>query len=514
MKALEESVSDWIIIDLRSLLKGNYILTIDGKQYCYSFQFDISDSVLRNNIIKYWENNKVAIDDLSIQKVNFVDLPGYDRIFDEFCLFLKNRYGKKIILLLLRQTDYVVNGIGEPTYVGSKERGANNLLLDMYACKFMEKVDCHCIHVPANIVGDDHNPWGPGDVHYVREYFDYGLECLDIITGSHRDKLHRLNRAYAKYILIFDQIIYGLSYTEFSTVYTFEKRIRECKNKEDLNAVKSDYRQLFDTKCNIGIISEIEGRFGRAYRDGKGVEKDLRMAAEWMRKAAAKKASWTNELFDVLWAIDAPESKIEMVTAITRLAETEDESAMGRLGRAYRDGKGVEKDLRMAAEWMRKAAAKKAAWTNELFDVLWAIGTPESHGEMIVAVGKFADKGDAGALGRLGRAYRDGRGVERDLAKAAEWMRRATSKNIAWTNELFDVLWAIGTPESHGEMVSTIKKLANTEDADAMGRLGRAYRDGRGVERDLAKAAEWMRKAAKKKATWEKELSELPTQSK
>ena len=60
--------------------------------------------------------------------------------------------------------------------------------------------------------------------------------------------------------------------------------------------------------------------------------------------------------------------------------------------------------------------------------------------------------------------------------------------------------------------VSTIQKLADNEDADAMGRLGRAYRDGKGVGKDLGKAAEWMGKAAGKSVNWEKELSDLLAQ--
>jgi TPR repeat protein len=103
------------------------------------------------------------------------------------------------------------------------------------------------------------------------------------------------------------------------------------------------------------------------------------------------------------------------------------------LGRAYRDGKGVEKNLDIAADWMRKASAINIGWTkNELFDILWKIDTPDSRKEMIAVATAFADSGNGEAMGRLGRAYRDGKGVEKDLDIAADWMRKASAKNIGW----------------------------------------------------------------------------------
>ena len=42
----------------------------------------------------------------------------------------------------------------------------------------------------------------------------------------------------------------------------------------------------------------------------------------------------------------------------------------------------------------------------------------------------------------IGKAYRDGRGVEKDLNKAAEWMRKAAEKNVGWAkNELYAIIY-------------------------------------------------------------------------
>ncbi len=211
-----------------------------------------------------------------------------------------------------------------------------------------------------------------------------------------------------------------------------------------------------------------------------------------------------DEYYDILLALGTPDSYREMLSVATALANQGDSHAMIRLGRAYRDGKGVGQDLEKAMEWMRKAANKNIAWAgNELFDILWKIGTPDSYREMVSVADTFAKQNDTNAMIRLGRAYRDGKGVGQDLEKAMEWMRKAANKNsVSAGNELFDILWKIGTPDSYREMVSVADTFANQGNPHAMIRLGRAYRDGKGVGQDLEKAAEWIGQAVDMGAKW------------
>jgi len=309
---------------------------------------------------------------------------------------------------------------------------------------------------------------------------------------------------------------YGTEQNCAKSAYYYRKAISEGS--------KASYIELFDTLWRINTPESLKemvdlalplaesgnrdmcGRMGRAYRDGRGVPKNLGIAADWMRKAANQNLGWAkNELFDILWRIGTPESYKEMISVATAFAEAGDSGAMGRVGRMYRDGKGVGKDLNKAAEWMRKAADKVHGWKNDLFDILWEIGTPESYKEMISLAKEFAKSGDARISARLGRAYRDGKGVGKDLNKAAEWMRKAADKNVGWAkNELLDILWQIGTPESYSQMKKLAEKFAETGDGEAMGHIGRMYRDGKGVGKDLNKAAEWMQKAADKNIEWAK----------
>ncbi len=137
---------------------------------------------------------------------------------------------------------------------------------------------------------------------------------------------------------------------------------------------------------------------GLAYRDGKGMGRDLNQAYKWIRQAADK---------------DLPEAQFEV-------------------GQMEEDGDGTEKNVADAAEWYRKAA---------------------QHGNVpaMYALGELYRNGDD-----------DGNGVAKDEAQAIRWYRPAADKN----------------------------------DIDSQLALGKMYQQGLGVPKNLNDAAVWFRKAA------------------
>ena len=152
-----------------------------------------------------------------------------------------------------------------------------------------------------------------------------------------------------------------------------------------------------------------------------------------------------------------------------------------------------------------KEIRKKKSNYQSAESTLWRINTPESLSEMIEVGKAFADTGDGAAMGRIGRAYRDGRGVAQDLSIAADWMRKARTRKIGWADwELVDILFRMNTSESNSEAVSIAQPSAESGNRELQARMGRAYRDGKGVGKDLVKAAEWMRKAADQDLGWAK----------
>ena len=114
--------------------------------------------------------------------------------------------------------------------------------------------------------------------------------------------------------------------------------------------------------------------------------------------------------------------------------------SMGCLGRIYRDGKGVEKDLNKALELFEYAASKNPSWYYEYADLLYVVSTEQSFEKLL----SLSESGNSIAMGRLARAYRDGHGVQKDLEKAELWFFETVKRNPAWAYELFDFLWKRG----------------------------------------------------------------------
>ena len=90
-----------------------------------------------------------------------------------------------------------------------------------------------------------------------------------------------------------------------------------------------------------------------------------------------------------------------------------------------------------------------------------------------------AENGDAEAQFELGMRYEFGDGVEKAPAKAEEWFQKAAEQE-----------WTIA------QSVEDTQKLAELGIAIDQYELGLCCMDGLGVERDLAKAKEWFKKAA------------------
>lgn len=207
----------------------------------------------------------------------------------------------------------------------------------------------------------------------------------------------------------------------------------------------------------------------------------------------------------------------EMFDIFYKCAIAGDTISMASLGRAYRDGKGVDVNLYEAAKWMRKIANKDIEWAkNDLFDILWRLGT-ESHKEMVDIATSFSKKGDLNAMGRLGRAYRDGKGVDKNLDKSAECFRKVADKYPNWVAEATDVMlkttnsdnWSYAFRRCSEIASNPSTKIDSLVRAGVMGRLSYMYRDGKGVEKNLDKAIEWMRKAVDYNSKWTSELDEV-----
>lgn len=177
-------------------------------------------------------------------------------------------------------------------------------------------------------------------------------------------------------------------------------------------------------------------------------------------------------------------SKYEIVCHTTsgfnRTSKTQKGEEYLEIGRSYRNGSPLTHNVDRACQYLAASYSNGMDVAGiELFDLIHDNSIKNLYLAILHVIYSKAEAGDGRAMGRMGRAYRDGMGVQKDLQKSAEWLRKAAENGIPWANvELFDVLWNIGTPESCREMIEVIKPLAEAGDSRAIKRLNKAYKMG------------------------------------
>ncbi len=292
-------------------------------------------------------------------------------------------------------------------------------------------------------------------------------------------------------------------------------------------------------------------RLGEMYRDGKGVSPNKDEAIQWFVKSGLQGniASMANVL--ILTSDDPSKQQFreQSLTLLRNYADGGNMDAITRLGNMYHDGTGLEQNYPEALKWYAKGAELGSSWCKVRRDAIEKeynalihaskgaiINNPDKYESVLFDALSYSIKNgekweyqdyiliantvkkvfnkkqfekqlneiNTELAGNIGRLYRDGKGVDKDLEKAAEWMRKP-SEYLPWANvELFDILWRIDTASSREEMVRRIKPLAESGNVEAMGRLARAYRDGKGIVNELYEATEWIRKALNKSLSVEK----------
>lgn len=123
-------------------------------------------------------------------------------------------------------------------------------------------------------------------------------------------------------------------------------------------------------------------------------------------------------------------SDLTSIESIRLAAEFGDPEAQYLFGAAYEDGKGVEKNDRLAFEWYRKAAEQGDVCSQFTVGVAYedGIGVEENKYLAVKWYRKAAAQGDADAQYNLGWAYHHGQGVDQNFTTAIAWFRKAAKQ--------------------------------------------------------------------------------------
>lgn len=106
----------------------------------------------------------------------------------------------------------------------------------------------------------------------------------------------------------------------------------------------------------------------------------------------------------------------------------------------------------------------------------------------------LAESGHVDAQFNMGLLYDNGVGVERDLARAAEWYRRAAEAGDRTAQSYLGEMYARGhgVETDYAEAVEWYRKAALQRDGLAAYNLGILYASGRGVPVDDIYAYAWL----------------------
>lgn len=309
------------------------------------------------------------------------------------------------------------------------------------------------------------------------------------------------------------------------------------------NGVAQSLEKAF--KCwNISAnAGNVKAKFDLAvmYGQGEYVKQDLQKAAEWLTKAAEDEFPPAAFHLGLVYekGRGVKRSGRKALEWYERAFELGHSHAGYHISEMYRTGRYIERNREKARVWLLKAAESGDAYAAEcvVTYVPITVNTMNDIDEMSMLY-KMAKQGSFQALCKIINAYEYGIEVERDIEKAYRWCVEGaengnellqiragdmcldgTIKGLGFSDAFRwykmasegscvfpDVYYKLGCLYMHGKGVAKDEKravelfvladAANDGLEEAQVALGDAYREGKGVDRNMVEALNWYVKAA------------------
>ena len=279
---------------------------------------------------------------------------------------------------------------------------------------------------------------------------------------------------------------HGNAYARCNLGLMYAKGLRVAQ--DDAEAVDW-YRQAAEqghvqAQCNLGFM----------YTTGRGVPADEAEAMRWYRLAAEEGGGFERNHFGTMYERESlPGSYLVRSYGTTR--EQGDPDAQYDLGTRYEEGRGVSRNVTIAADWYWEAAEQGHVHAQLRLGFLYTMK------DDTLALKWFrlaAEQGDAIAQYNLGVIYAEGQGVPQDDAEAARWFKlSATQGDVDAQRTLGNMHeWGNGVGQDDAKALRWYWLAAKQGDAFAQYRLGEMYEVGKGMVQDQTEAAKWYRLAA------------------
>ena len=252
-----------------------------------------------------------------------------------------------------------------------------------------------------------------------------------------------------------------------------------------------------------GGDNEAQFKLGTFYEKGEVIDKDLKEAVKWYRKAADQNN--INALFQLgecYYRARGVGRDFKRAFDLYLEAALEGHAkAQCSLGRCFDNGNGVEHNWENAFIWYKKAAKKgiiEAIYhLAKLYNYGW--GVDQNEQKAIELYRQAAESGYAPAQFDLAEIYQDGYCDQpRNQNEARKWYELAAKNGEVRAQEHLGRCYEngkYGYPKDFSEAFRWYKKAAEQGIESAERAVSLLYQSGKGVQKNLEKAQEWLDKA-------------------
>ena len=249
---------------------------------------------------------------------------------------------------------------------------------------------------------------------------------------------------------------------------------------------------------------------GRMFMDGIGVDTDAEQAQVWYAKALAafqtveqqRPNRYVEYRIGKMYAggLGAEQDDTTAAKWFSKAAERGHQYAQYALAKLYSQGRGVQKNDETELVWFKRAAmqgnpyAMYQAAKQTLAD---SAAAPDWINQAVNWLTHAAESGLDYAQYALGKLYRNGGPVERDLTRAVIWFSQAAEQGNQYA------MYALGKLHLETDNPATalrwFQRSADLGNQFAQYRLGKLLLSGDGVTKDVAGAVCWLTQSAEQR---------------
>ena len=208
-----------------------------------------------------------------------------------------------------------------------------------------------------------------------------------------------------------------------------------------MDELREHFEDLLESDQND---PQVQFEIGRCYREGRGVEKDARLAEKWLERAAQQGHQEAKRLLE---AGKAPKKTVDQEVTAENLprwcvrAEDGDPEAQYKVAVYLRHHGGSKRDMR---RYLEDAAEQGHPEACGLLGKDLLGGTPAEAARGVEYLRNAADCSVIPAMRLLGACYAEGRGVPQDPAQAERYYLKAAERGGPGMKLDMAVRYAVG----------------------------------------------------------------------